>query len=544
MGKKRKNKQRNNKQGGGGQYWKRPRREKYWIEDCRDTKGVVPSDARLTLLITRSDLEDAFRHAKAKERSKDDQSHTSDGNQENLSLKVKEASAVREEDTEKNACKEDTDSNTSQKDKETNTNDTIAGQSLNSASQDDQDEACQQLKEHPAPHSVPDEPPKETTARNEEDPATSLAGLQDVTDKSHCEESPFPSNPGGNPKDNLAGNGDESDESDTSESPFPSNPDENVPKKKKAKKKNICIRLDASFKKDVKKFARQNYQNLSDGDCGDGIKNPFPKHVVADKYWAQRHRLFSRFDHGVQLDAESWFSVTPEKIANHIADKVVEKSTAAKSEGGLVVLDPCCGAGGNSIAFAKQAEVSLVVCVDLDPSKLKLAAQNAKIYEIPPDKLLFICGDVFDVLAQYLNGKLVKANDNKAGDLTTDIHGYRLGDADALPETIGSIFLSPPWGGVNYESIGSKKFDLKCVQFNGEQDGEQLIEHAARALPPKTGAIACFLPRNTNGFEVGLSALKVGISGTLEVEQNMLNDKFKAITFYLGKAKEHVLHPS
>lgn len=27
------------------------------------------------------------------------------------------------------------------------------------------------------------------------------------------------------------------------------------------------------------------------------------------RYWAQRHRLFSRFDEGVRLDAESWFSV-------------------------------------------------------------------------------------------------------------------------------------------------------------------------------------------------------------------------------------------
>ena len=37
------------------------------------------------------------------------------------------------------------------------------------------------------------------------------------------------------------------------------------------------------------------------------------------KYWAQRYRLF--YDEGVRLDPESWYSVTPEKIAQHIAER-------------------------------------------------------------------------------------------------------------------------------------------------------------------------------------------------------------------------------
>ena len=39
------------------------------------------------------------------------------------------------------------------------------------------------------------------------------------------------------------------------------------------------------------------------------------------KYWAQRYRLFSLYDEGVRLDPESWYSVTPEKIAQHIAER-------------------------------------------------------------------------------------------------------------------------------------------------------------------------------------------------------------------------------
>ena len=33
------------------------------------------------------------------------------------------------------------------------------------------------------------------------------------------------------------------------------------------------------------------------------------------KYWLQRYTLFSRFDEGVALDEEGWYSVTPEAIA-------------------------------------------------------------------------------------------------------------------------------------------------------------------------------------------------------------------------------------
>ena len=52
---------------------------------------------------------------------------------------------------------------------------------------------------------------------------------------------------------------------------------------------------------------------------------PVPETLAAiphiSKYWAQRYRLFSLYDDGVRLDPESWYSVTPEKIAQHIAER-------------------------------------------------------------------------------------------------------------------------------------------------------------------------------------------------------------------------------
>merc|ERR1711871_945510 len=54
-----------------------------------------------------------------------------------------------------------------------------------------------------------------------------------------------------------------------------------------------------------------------------------PPEGVDNKYWDQRYRLFSRFqqidfttgEHSqIQLDEESWYSVTPECIADYITE--------------------------------------------------------------------------------------------------------------------------------------------------------------------------------------------------------------------------------
>ncbi len=37
------------------------------------------------------------------------------------------------------------------------------------------------------------------------------------------------------------------------------------------------------------------------------------------KYWMQRYSLWSRYDEGVRMDEEGWFSATPEVIALHQA---------------------------------------------------------------------------------------------------------------------------------------------------------------------------------------------------------------------------------
>ncbi len=40
------------------------------------------------------------------------------------------------------------------------------------------------------------------------------------------------------------------------------------------------------------------------------------------KYWMQRYSLWSRYDDGVLMDEEGWFSATPEVVAMHHAGEL------------------------------------------------------------------------------------------------------------------------------------------------------------------------------------------------------------------------------
>ncbi|KAK3822957.1 MAG: RNA cap guanine-N2 methyltransferase-domain-containing protein [Benniella sp.] len=132
--------------------------------------------------------------------------------------------------------------------------------------------------------------------------------------------------------------------------------------------------------------------------------NQLPK--AFKKYWAQRYRYFKLFDHGIKIDKEGWYSVTPESIASHIAQRCASD----------VVIDAFCGVGGNAIQFALTCH--RVIAIDIDPVRLMCAKHNAKIYGVE-DRIEFICGDYMTLIPR----------------LKADV-----------------VFLSPPWGGPEYLS--------------------------------------------------------------------------------------------
>ncbi|XP_019436951.1 PREDICTED: trimethylguanosine synthase-like [Lupinus angustifolius] len=196
------------------------------------------------------------------------------------------------------------------------------------------------------------------------------------------------------------------------------------------------------------------------------------------KYWQQRYILFSRFDDGIRMDEEGWFSVTPEVIAHYQAERCACGT----------IIDCFTGVGGNSIQFAQWC--SNVIAIDIDPLKIDYARHNAAIYRVE-NRIEFIVGDSF-LLAPRLK-------------------------AD-------TVFLSPPWGGPEYNKV--KTYDMKTMLR--PYDGQTLF-NAAKKIAPR---IVMFLPKNVNLDQLAELALSARPPWSLEVEKVYLNGRLKAITAY------------
>eukprot|EP01130_Rhizamoeba_saxonica_P010276 TRINITY_DN4203_c0_g2_i1.p1 TRINITY_DN4203_c0_g2~~TRINITY_DN4203_c0_g2_i1.p1 ORF type:complete len:231 (-),score=52.44 TRINITY_DN4203_c0_g2_i1:11-703(-) len=201
------------------------------------------------------------------------------------------------------------------------------------------------------------------------------------------------------------------------------------------------------------------------------------------RYWHSRHTLFSKYDEGILMDKESWYSVTPESIAEHIAQKFLEKLGSD-----AVVVDIMSGAGGNTIQFAKK--FPLVFTVEMDPKRAYMAQHNAAIYEC--DNIEYIIGDCTKCI-----------NDRWKAD---------------------GVFLSPPWGGPSYASKETfKMMDLK-------PDGDILMK-IAHGISPN---ISCFLPRNTDEEDIKELAMKYTEDGVCEMEEHIVQNRVKTIATYFG----------
>eukprot|EP00124_Ichthyophonus_hoferi_P001147 Ihof_evm4s54 gene=Ihof_evmTU4s54 len=189
------------------------------------------------------------------------------------------------------------------------------------------------------------------------------------------------------------------------------------------------------------------------------------------KYWNQRYRLFTLFDQGIWIDKEGWYSVTPEVIAQHIAERCR----------GKVVVDAFCGVGGNTIQFAMHCEK--VIAIDLDPIKLECTRHNAEIYGVA-DKIEFILGDYMEV----------------APTLKADL-----------------VFLSPPWGGPEYRY--ASVFDVQKMMM---PDGYEIFAKSKLITPN----IIYFVPRNCNLHQL----VKLADGEKCEIEQCFIGKKIKTLT--------------
>lgn len=103
---------------------------------------------------------------------------------------------------------------------------------------------------------------------------------------------------------------------------------------------------------------------------------------------------------GTRLDAEGKMSLTPEALALAIGQRAAGKR----------VIDAGCGAGGNSIGFARAG--CSVVAIEADAGRLADARHNARVYGVERQ-------------IQFIHGR----------------------SEDVLPDLTGDLlFLDPPWG--------------------------------------------------------------------------------------------------
>ncbi|EOY26164.1 S-adenosyl-L-methionine-dependent methyltransferases superfamily protein, putative isoform 2 [Theobroma cacao] len=112
-----------------------------------------------------------------------------------------------------------------------------------------------------------------------------------------------------------------------------------------------------------------------------GIITPLIK-----KFWFQRYSLFSKYGKGIKIDEDGWYSVTPEEITIKHNEKC---------DGGGLVIDFFFGVSGNAIQFARLC--SFVIAIYVDPQKVELAINNARVYGVE-DYIDFIVGDFLQLV--------------------------------------------------------------------------------------------------------------------------------------------------
>jgi trimethylguanosine synthase len=174
------------------------------------------------------------------------------------------------------------------------------------------------------------------------------------------------------------------------------------------------------------------------------VKPPY----VSQDHWDYRYSLFSRYDDGIQMDEESWYSVTHQAIAEDLA---------AVCQGAQVIMDGFAGVGGNVIQFARS---SRVVAVEIDPAKVEMLRSNAKIYGV----------------SEYIRPVV--------GNFFTE--GPRNAPVDVL-------FMSPPWGGPHAS---------QAMTYDIFERIYPPIRQIARTAAEISRNIILYLPRNADPWAV------------------------------------------
>ena len=203
------------------------------------------------------------------------------------------------------------------------------------------------------------------------------------------------------------------------------------------------------------------------------------------KYYAQRYLIFSRYNQGIWMDTECWYSVTPELIAKDVAKWIKLRLSNTTINRNIKLLDLFGGGGGDDIQCALVGID--VTTIDIDPIKLKIIQHNANIYNV---KVNTILGDSYNTDSEIFNQKY-------------DV-----------------MLASPPWGGIEYQNQTLTKISEFSPKFYNSW--KYFIEN----ISPNT---VVYLPKNVNVNEI--KCLNV----PYEVVTYYYNGRSKMICVYTGQ---------
>ncbi|KAI5966430.1 tgs1 [Candida pseudojiufengensis] len=225
-----------------------------------------------------------------------------------------------------------------------------------------------------------------------------------------------------------------------------------------------------------------NEESYYNGELLVHTYNTLPQSV--QKFWNRRHELFSKFNDGIFLSEELWYSVTPELVAKYIAQLFVKILPSEANCG----LDVCCGGGGNTIQFANFFDS--VGAIDINPVNLYCTEHNSKVYGVE-DNIWSLCADWAEITKPKQDGSInydwIPENVKK------------LRKESSQDQTFDFIFSSPPWGGTNYNK---NEFNLYNMEpFN--------ILDLLNSMTKYSKNIGLFLPKSSNLMQLSMATREV-----------------------------------
>ncbi len=232
------------------------------------------------------------------------------------------------------------------------------------------------------------------------------------------------------------------------------------------------------------------------------------------KYWQQRYDIWTKYDDGIMMTDDAWFGVTPEPVAMHVAEDIMDwldrnDGTAANGSPKTIV-DIFAGAGGNAIAFALSGQWDIIIAVEKNPDVIACAKNNAYIYGVL-DKITWVNDDCFKYISTHSAA-------SKTDDWELPLEDKLFLDA--------FIFASPPWGGVSYRD--EKVFNLDDMQPYSAQQIHDLVWRHDCAL---------FLPRTSDMRQLA-NLIPKDSERKIECVQYCMDGASKALVAYVPCAEE------